>query len=130
MMGIMDAVGLGCEDCEDWKLLRFCFRCRRNTTNPTITEAAKTTARMDIPVMRDLDGPVAVPPTPLDDATFAVSEVDDGIGGKTAFVVAVPDPVVDVDDPAVLVTILDGAMLRPTDTAKLDVGVCGVALDV
>jgi hypothetical protein len=79
MMGMMEPVGLGWED-DSEKLLRLCCRrWRTNTTNPTRTDVAKTTARIDIPVIKDLETP-AVPVAPLGDAAFAVPAVEDGWG--------------------------------------------------
>jgi len=81
MMGIIEPVGLAWEE---RKLLRlFCRRWRTKATSPTITDAAKTTANTEIPMIRDFDTPLVVPVVPLGDAdadaAFAVPTVEDGM---------------------------------------------------
>jgi len=117
MMGMMDPVGLGWED---EKLLRLCFRrWRTKTASPTRTDAAKTTARMDIPVIKDLETPVALPAAPLDDAAFAVPAAeDDGGCCSTGIEVFVARSSVDVEDPVPLAALLEAV---DVDGALLDV---------
>jgi len=107
MMGMMDPVGLSCDPEDERLLRRRCRLWRKKVINPTRTDPAKTTARINIPVIKDLDTPPALPVTPLDDAAFAVPVVEDGVGcWSTGIVVAGSS--VDLENPvSVLVALLE-----------------------
>jgi len=137
MMGIRDPVGLR-GGSGDWKLSRprcssrlRCLRWRTKTTNPTITEAAKTTTRIDIPVIKDLETPVAA---------WSGAALDDGAG--FAVLAAAEDDAdadccstgswIDVEDPGPAVGALLGADEDPVPAlggALLGAEVDRVALD-
>jgi len=88
-----------------------------------MTDAPKTIAKMATPVITDLDNPLLdLPVTVLDDAAFAVPEVEDGERG---FVV-VPGPSLDCDPVPVLVVV--AVLEGDVDGATPDVEVNGSEL--
>jgi len=88
-----------------------------------MTEAPKMIAKIEIPVIKDLDTPLDLTATALDDAAFAPPAVEDGEGPTEGLD---PESSVDVGDPVLVVAVPDGDM----DGAMLGVGVTGIELAV
>jgi len=88
-----------------------------------MTEAPKMIARIEIPVIKDLDTPLDLTATALDDAALALPTVEDGEGPTEGLE---PGSLVDVGDPVLVVAVPDGDM----DGAMLGVGVSGIELAI